>query len=43
VKYEQKKKQEDLDAVVHTINNNFSNNEIGVKKFKRDTSDEHNG
>jgi hypothetical protein len=36
----EQKKQEDLDAVVHTIKNNFSNNEIGVKKFKRDTSNE---
>jgi hypothetical protein len=36
----EQKKKEDLEAVVHTIKNNFSNNEIGVKKFKRDTSDE---
>jgi hypothetical protein len=36
----EQKKKEDLDAVVRTIKNNFSNNELGVKKFKRDTSDE---
>jgi hypothetical protein len=36
----EQKKKEDLDAVVHTIKNYFSNNEFGVKKFKRDTSDD---
>jgi hypothetical protein len=36
----EQKKKEDLDAVIHTIKNNFSNNELGVKKFKRDTSDD---
>jgi hypothetical protein len=36
----EQKKKEDLDAVIHTIKNNFSNNEVGVKRFKRDTSDD---
>jgi hypothetical protein len=36
----EQKKQEDLDAVIHIIKNNFSNNEVGVKKFKRNTSDD---
>jgi predicted DNA-binding protein YlxM (UPF0122 family) len=36
----EQKKQEDFDAVIHTIKNNFSNNEIGVKKFKCDTFDD---
>jgi hypothetical protein len=36
----EQKKKGDLDAVIHTIKNNFSNNELGVKKFKRDTSDD---
>jgi hypothetical protein len=36
----EQKKKEDLDAVIHTIKNNFSNNELGVKKFKRNTSDD---
>jgi hypothetical protein len=36
----EQKKKEDLDAVIHTIKNYFSNNELGVKKFKRDTSDD---
>jgi hypothetical protein len=36
----EQKKQEDLYAVIHTIKNNFSNNEFGVKKFKRNTSDD---
>jgi hypothetical protein len=35
-------KKEYLDAVVHTIKNNFSSNDTGVKKFKRDTSDDDN-
>jgi hypothetical protein len=32
----EQKQKEDLNTVVHTIKNNFSNNEIGVKKFKDD-------
>jgi hypothetical protein len=36
----EQKRKEDLEAVVHTIKNNFSNNKICVKKFKRDTSDD---
>jgi hypothetical protein len=32
----EQKRKKDLDAVVYTIKNNFSSNEIGVKKFKRD-------
>jgi hypothetical protein len=36
----EQKKKEDLDAVIHNIKNNFSNNEVGVKRFKRDTSDD---
>jgi hypothetical protein len=36
----EQKKQEDLDAVIHNIKNSFSNNEVGVKRFKRDTSDD---
>jgi hypothetical protein len=36
----EQKKKEDLDAVVRTIKDNFSNNEVGVKKFKRNTSDD---
>jgi hypothetical protein len=36
----EQKKKEDIDAVIRTIKNNFSNNEIGVKKYKHDTSDD---
>jgi predicted DNA-binding protein YlxM (UPF0122 family) len=36
----EQKKQEDLDAVIHTTKNNFSDNEVGIKRFKRDNTDE---